>query len=157
MFDNQCSTRTYMSYLNLFLFLFINFIKRNQCLTINNPFSIDPFAEVNSADKVTTSTTICISNGALAGAIIGTIILCVFTGFLIWLVYLRPKFQGVRCFKKKHNEFQFVLLFCCKELNEHLAAAATAASGRKKTSIERGLMIKFVERESLMCCFCRIR
>jgi hypothetical protein len=36
----------------------------------------------------------CVTDGALAGAIIGTLILSAFIGFLTWLIYLRPKFQG---------------------------------------------------------------
>ena len=60
----------------------------------------DPFLELNGAPTASTvpkSTKIastCVTDGALAGAIIGTLILSAFIGFLTWLIYLRPKFQG---------------------------------------------------------------
>lgn len=63
-------------------------------------FLVDPFLELNSAittptiQKTNKTDLACISNGALAGSIIGTLILSAFIGFLTWLIYLRPKFQG---------------------------------------------------------------
>ena len=64
----------------------------------------DPFLDVTNGLSSTPSITkvnkvepLCISQGALAGAIIGTMLLSVFIGFLTWLVYLRPKFQGWSC------------------------------------------------------------
>lgn len=60
----------------------------------------DPFLELNGASttlatpKSTKLVSSCVTDGALAGAIIGTLILSAFIGFLIWLIYLRPKFQG---------------------------------------------------------------
>jgi hypothetical protein len=63
-------------------------------------FLADPFLELNAAittpaiPKSNKSDPSCISNGDLAGAIIATLILSAFIGFLIWFIYLRPKFQG---------------------------------------------------------------
>lgn len=63
-------------------------------------FLADPFLELNSAlttptiQKSNKTEISCISNGALAGSIIGTLILSAFIAFLTWLTYLRPKFQG---------------------------------------------------------------
>lgn len=62
-------------------------------------FLPDPFLDLNGAvttSKTTKIESICLSNGALAGAIIATLILSAFIGFLIWFTYLRPKFQGFR-------------------------------------------------------------
>lgn len=36
----------------------------------------------------------CLTNGALVGAIVATLILCTFIAFLTWLIYLRPKLRG---------------------------------------------------------------
>ncbi|CAF1511194.1 unnamed protein product, partial [Didymodactylos carnosus] len=41
----------------------------------------------------------CITNGALAGSIIGTLIFSCFVAFLTYLVYLRPKFQELHSWK----------------------------------------------------------
>lgn len=70
----------------------------------NANFLVDPFLEANnplSSTPLTKSTkleTKCISEGSLAGAIIGTLILSAFAAFLSWLIYLRPKFQGTFLF-----------------------------------------------------------
>ncbi|CAF2220155.1 unnamed protein product [Rotaria magnacalcarata] len=64
-------------------------------------FLADPFLEL--ASGVTTPAIPksnkfdpCVSNGALAGSIIGTLIMCTFIGFLTWLIYLRPKLRELR-------------------------------------------------------------
>jgi hypothetical protein len=65
-------------------------------------FLSDSFLELNAAvttpaiQKSNKFESACISNGALAGSIIGTLIMSAFIGFLTWLIYLRPKFQGFR-------------------------------------------------------------
>lgn len=101
-----------MSYVIIFLILSIDFI---QCSAISNPFSADSFLELSSSGKATTTTTnSCISNGALAGAIVGTIILCGFIGFLIWLIYLRPKFQGALFFFLSKNKMYVYFLLSLK-------------------------------------------
>jgi hypothetical protein len=61
----------------------------------------DPFLELTGA--VTTSAvqraskcdSACVSNGAVAGSIIGTLMISALIAFLTWLIYLRPKFQGL--------------------------------------------------------------
>jgi len=64
-------------------------------------FLADSFLELNSAltapaiQKSSKLEPSCVSNGALAGSIIGTLIMSAFIGFLTWLIYLRPKFQGL--------------------------------------------------------------
>jgi hypothetical protein len=71
-------------------------------------FLADPFLELTAGattpaiQKSTKSDTSCVSNGALAGAIIGTLIMSAFIAFLTWLIYIRPKFQG---------PFFYILLF----------------------------------------------
>ncbi len=63
-------------------------------------FLSDPFLDLNAGvttpavPKVNKSESACVSNGGLAGAIIGTLIMSAFIGFLTWLIYIRPKFQG---------------------------------------------------------------
>ena len=77
----------------------IGFI-RMQSLTVGANFVVDPFLQLTGAkttpivQKFNKPDPSCISNGALAGSIIGTLILSAFVGFLTWLIYLRPKFQG---------------------------------------------------------------
>ena len=64
-------------------------------------FLTDPFLDMTNGlsstptlPKAIKAGPVCISEGALAGAIVGTLLLSAFIGFLTWLVYLRPKFQG---------------------------------------------------------------
>ena len=63
-------------------------------------FLTDPFLGIN-AEVVTSvnkrsikSDLSCVSNGALAGSIICTLILSAFIAFLTWMIYVRQKFQG---------------------------------------------------------------
>ena len=64
-------------------------------------FLADPFLELTAGvtsppnEKSSKSDSSCISNGALAGSIIGTLILSAFIGFLAWVIYLRQKLQGL--------------------------------------------------------------
>ena len=64
-------------------------------------FLIDPLFELTAGattpaiQRTSKSDPIsCVSNGALAGSIVGTLIMSAFIAFLTWLIYLRPKFQG---------------------------------------------------------------
>jgi hypothetical protein len=95
--ENGIDTR--MCWWTYFVIMTIDFI-RAQSPTGGGGFLPDPFLEltagpttpaISKSNKVESS---CITNGALAGSIIGTLILSAFIGFLTWLVYLRPKFQG---------------------------------------------------------------
>ena len=69
---------------------------RTQNLLSNGGFLADPFLEASNPLTSTPliKSTKCVSDGTLAGAIIGTLILSAFAAFLSWLIYLRPKFQG---------------------------------------------------------------
>jgi hypothetical protein len=73
---------------------------RTQASIGGGGFLADPFLELTAGpttpaiQKSTKSDSSCVSNGALAGAIIGTLIMSAFIGFLTWLIYLRPKFKG---------------------------------------------------------------
>lgn len=66
-------------------------------------FLSDPFIDIAAGittppiQKSNKLDPVCLSNGALAGAIIATLIMSMFIGFLAWLIYLRPKFQGFLC------------------------------------------------------------
>ncbi len=82
-----------------FMIMSIDFT-RTQSPIGGGGFLPDPFLELNSAvtnpaiQKSNKSEPSCVTNGALAGSIIGTLIMSAFIGFLTWLIYLRPKFQG---------------------------------------------------------------
>ena len=73
---------------------------QNPISVIGGGFLPDPFLDLNGAittpalSKASKISSICFSNGALAGAIIATLILSAFIAFLTWFTYLRPKFQG---------------------------------------------------------------
>jgi hypothetical protein len=73
---------------------------RTQNPFVGTGFQIDPFLELTGGvttpaiQKSIKSDLACVSNGALVASIIGTLILSALIGFLTWLVYLRPKFQG---------------------------------------------------------------
>jgi hypothetical protein len=77
---------------------------RTQSPIVGGGFLADPFFELNGASttpaipKSTKLESPCVTNGALAGAIIATLILSAFIGFLTWFIYLRPKFQGFLLF-----------------------------------------------------------
>ena len=66
-------------------------------------FLNDPFLDAGSGaispavQKSNKPDSSCVSNGALAGSIIGTLLLSALIAFLTWLVYIRPKFQGLLC------------------------------------------------------------
>ncbi|CAF2408670.1 unnamed protein product [Rotaria sp. Silwood2] len=66
---------------------------------IGGGFLADPFLELTAGvttpaiPKSNKSEPSCLSNGALAGSIIGTLIMSMFIGFLTWLIYLRPKLK----------------------------------------------------------------
>ncbi|CAF4749247.1 unnamed protein product [Rotaria sp. Silwood1] len=70
-------------------------------------FLADPFLELTAGvtspvnEKSTKSDSTCVSNGALAGSIIGTLILSAFIAFLIWVIYLRQKLQEVQSYKNQ--------------------------------------------------------
>ncbi|UJR14234.1 hypothetical protein I4U23_001225 [Adineta vaga] len=84
-----------------------------------NPFNsgvggglpLDPFLELTGAvttpviQKSTNPDLSCVSQGTLAGAIIGTLLLSAFIAFLTWMVYLRQKLQELQSYEnqgKKH-------------------------------------------------------
>jgi len=82
-----------------FLFILIN------SLQAQNPFDGggflgDPFLELTAGvttpvnQKSNKSEPTCITNGALAGSIIATLLLSAFIAFLTWMVYLRQKLHG---------------------------------------------------------------
>ncbi|CAF0880745.1 unnamed protein product [Rotaria sordida] len=72
---------------------------RTQSPISGGGFLADPFLELTAGvttpaiSKSNKSDPSCLSNGALAGSIIGTLIMSMFIGFLTWLIYLRPKFK----------------------------------------------------------------
>ncbi|CAF1339947.1 unnamed protein product [Adineta steineri] len=85
----------------------------------DNPFSVgsstgfyvDPFLEISSGvttpanQKSSNSDSSCMSQGTLAGAIIGTLLLSAFIAFLTWMIYLRQKLQELHSYEnhgKKH-------------------------------------------------------
>jgi hypothetical protein len=67
-------------------------------------FLADPFLELTAGvttpanQKTSKSDSPCISNGALAGSIIATLLLSAFIAFLTWMIYLRQKLQGLFLF-----------------------------------------------------------
>lgn len=64
-------------------------------------FLPDPFLELTAGgttppnEKSHKTDSTCVSHGALAGSIIGTLILSAFIGFLAWFIYFRQKLQGL--------------------------------------------------------------
>lgn len=86
----------------LFLFLRIDSIQTENLFNTGTGtgFLVDPFLELTAGVtsppdfKSTKSEPTCLSQGSIASAVICTLLLCTFTGFLIWLVYLRQKFNG---------------------------------------------------------------
>ncbi|CAF2028355.1 unnamed protein product [Rotaria magnacalcarata] len=70
-------------------------------------FLADPFLELTAGvtsapnEKSSKSDSSCVSNGALAGSIIGTLILSAFIGFLAWVIYLRQRLQEVQSYKNQ--------------------------------------------------------
>ena len=74
----------------------------------SNGYLVDPFLQLTGAittpvvPKSAQPDLSCVSQGALAGAIIGTMLLSAFIAFLTWMTYLRQKLQGT-------NDFQFDL------------------------------------------------
>ncbi|CAF0965649.1 unnamed protein product [Adineta ricciae] len=72
---------------------------QTQSSVIGGGFLSDPFLELTGSvttpaiQKSNRTDLTCVSNGALVGSIIGTLLLSLLVGFLTWLVYLRPKFR----------------------------------------------------------------
>ncbi|CAF3292025.1 unnamed protein product [Rotaria sp. Silwood2] len=73
-------------------------------------FLADPFLELTAGvtspanEKSIKSDSTCVSNGALAGSIIGTLILSAFIAFLIWAIYIRQKLQEVQSYKNQRKK-----------------------------------------------------
>jgi hypothetical protein len=67
-------------------------------------FLTDPFLELMAGvttpanQKSDKSDPACVTNGALAGSIIATLLLSAFIAFLTWMIYLRQKLQGLFSF-----------------------------------------------------------
>ncbi|CAF4830741.1 unnamed protein product [Rotaria sp. Silwood1] len=76
---------------------------------IGGGFLADPFLELTAGattpaiPKSNKLDPLCLSNGALAGSIIGTLIMSMFIGFLTWLIYLRPKFKELHYIHLQEN------------------------------------------------------
>ena len=68
-------------------------------------FLVDPFLELTGGattpvtQKSSKSEPTCITNGALAGWIIATLLLSAFIAFLTWIIYIRQKLQGLFVFR----------------------------------------------------------
>jgi hypothetical protein len=92
------------------IFMTIDFIRAQN--PFGGDFAGDPFLELTAGvttpvnQKFSNSNSSCVSNGALAGAIIGTLLLSAFAAFLIWMIYLRQKLQGwFDCFVNLYTDF----------------------------------------------------
>jgi hypothetical protein len=83
------------------ILVIIDLIQAENLFGNGGGFLTDPFLELIGGgttpvnEKSSKSDSSCVSNGALAGAIIGTLLLSAFVGFLTWMVYLRQKLQGL--------------------------------------------------------------
>ncbi|CAF0974888.1 unnamed protein product [Rotaria sordida] len=88
----------------------IDLIRAQNPFSSEGGFLADPFLELTAGvttsiyEKSTKSDSTCISNGALAGSIIGTLILSAFIAFLIWVIYLRQKLQEVQLYKNQRKK-----------------------------------------------------
>jgi hypothetical protein len=83
------------------IFLIIDLIQAENPFGNGGGFLTDPFLELTGGittslnEKTSKSDSSCVSNGALAGSIIGTLLLSAFIAFLTWMIYLRQKLQGL--------------------------------------------------------------
>lgn len=95
---NGISTR--MAWWWYLVFLIIDFIQAQNPFDSGGGYLADPFLELTAGgttppnQKSNKSDISCVSNGALAGSIIATLLLSAFIAFLTWMVYLRQKLQG---------------------------------------------------------------
>ncbi|CAF1006936.1 unnamed protein product [Adineta ricciae] len=73
-------------------------------------FLVDPFLEPTGAittpviPKSAQPDLSCVSQGALAGAIIGTMLLSAFIAFLTWMIYLRQKLQELQSYENQERK-----------------------------------------------------
>ncbi|CAF0865072.1 unnamed protein product [Adineta ricciae] len=73
-------------------------------------FLVDPFLELTGAittpviPKSAQADLSCVSQGALAGAIIGTMLLSAFIAFLTWMIYLRQKLQELQSYENQERK-----------------------------------------------------
>ncbi|CAF0727622.1 unnamed protein product [Adineta steineri] len=105
---------------------------QSQTTVVTGSVLVDPFLELSGTGITTPALqksnkldSSCVTNGALIGSIIGTLLLSALIGFLTWLIYLRPKFKELH-YKHMYDNHKI------KNLQQHHQFAVSSSLTPKR-------------------------